>query len=373
MKRRVQKTGSKGKVLVGMSGGVDSSVAAALLQKQGYDVTGGFIKNWSDTKDLWTGECAWRGERRDALRVAAKLGISLLTFDFEKAYRARVLDRMFAEYERGMTPNPDVLCNEEIKFGLFFEEAMRRGFDDVATGHYAQVKRDKNGITHLLKGKDPNKDQSYFLYRVPQAALRKTLFPVGHLPKTRVRLTAERLGLPTAQKPDSQGICFVGKLDFHTFLRKRLKEKPGDIITEDGTVIGTHDGLDSCTIGQRAGLQVKKDGRAWYVAAKDRKQNRLIAVPNREHPLLYTREALVEDMHWSAGTPPKGLEGKGVKAEVAIRYRQKPEKALLTSRKNGVFITFVKPVWALAPGQSAVFYAGQECLGGGFIAEEPLK
>ncbi len=370
---KIINTKSKGKVLVGMSGGVDSSLAAALLQKQGYEVTGGFIKNWSDTKDLWTGECQWRGERRDALRVAAKLGISLLTCDFEKAYRARVLDRMFAEYKRGITPNPDVLCNEEIKFGLFFEEAMRRGFDYVATGHYAQVKREKNGVTHLLKGKDPSKDQSYFLYRVPQAALAKTLFPVGHLPKTRVRLMAERFELPTAHKPDSQGICFVGKLDFHEFLRKRIKESPGEIVTENGTVIGKHDGLDGYTIGQRAGLQVSKDGRAWYVAAKDRVRNQLVAVPDREHPLLYAKEAVVTDMNWSAGRPPKGLDGKGIKAEVAIRYRQKPEKALLILGKNGVNVRFVKPVWALAPGQSAVFYAGQECLGGGFIAEEPLK
>src|SRR5574337_68993 len=201
----------KKKVLVGMSGGVDSSVSAALLVKEGYDVTGGFIKNWSDTKDLWTGECQWRGERRDALRVAAKLGIPLLTFDFEAAYRERVLNRMFSEYARCVTPNPDVLCNEEIKFGLFFEAAVNAGYDFVATGHYAQVKRDSEGTAHLLKGIDPAKDQSYFLYRVSQEALQKTLFPIGHMHKTDVRLLAEELGLPTAKKPDSQGICFVGK------------------------------------------------------------------------------------------------------------------------------------------------------------------
>ena len=184
----------KQRILVGMSGGVDSSLSAALLVEQGYEVVGGFIKNWSDSKDLWTGECQWRGERRDALRVAAKLGIPLLTFDFEEQYRARVLDRLFKGYEEGETPNPDVLCNEEIKFGLFFEQAMKLGFDAVATGHYAQVRHDPDGSAHLLKGLDENKDQSYFLYRVSQAALRKTFFPVGHLQKTEVRALAAQQG-----------------------------------------------------------------------------------------------------------------------------------------------------------------------------------
>lgn len=361
------------KVLVGMSGGVDSSLAAALLLKQGYEVTGGFIKNWSDTKDLWTGECQWRGERRDAFRVAAKLNIPLLTFDFEKEYRARVLDRMFEEYEAGFTPNPDVLCNEEIKFGLFFEEAMKRGFDFVATGHYAQVSRSTYHvarISHLLKGKDSDKDQSYFLYRLSQDVLRKTLFPVGHLKKTKVRQLATKYQLPTAMKPDSQGICFVGKLDFHEFLRKRIKERPGDIITEDGAVVGQHDGLDAYTIGQRQGLQVSKDQRPWYVAAKNRKKNQLIIVPRRDHPLLFSKEALIGDLNWTTGQSIKD----GSKIEVAIRYRQKPESARIThdASRNIYKLAFKKPIWALAPGQSAVLYQGKECLGGGFILEKTL-
>lgn len=353
------------KVLVGMSGGVDSSVAAALLKQQGYDVTGGFIKNWSDSKDLWTGECQWRGERRDAMRVAAKVDIPLLTFDFEKQYRVRVLDRMFSEYARCLTPNPDVLCNEEIKFGLFFEAAMKLGFDYVATGHYARLSRD-DGRAHLLKGIDPAKDQSYFLYRVPQEVFQKTLFPIGHLPKPEVRALAESFKLPTAAKPDSQGICFVGKLDMREFLRKKIEPTPGEIITAEGDVIGRHDGLDAYTIGQRQGIGVSKDRQAWYVAGKDREKNRLIVVPDREHPLLYRREAFLTDVHWIN-------EPTGNRVDVAARYHQPPEAAVLERSGDGWKLTFDRPVWALAPGQSAVIYQGDECLGGGFIAEAPLE
>ncbi len=359
----------KKKILVGMSGGVDSSLAAALLQQQGHEVVGGFIKNWSDSKDFWTGECQWRGERRDAFRVAAKLGIPLLTFDFEKEYRTRVLDRMFDEYQRGLTPNPDVLCNEEIKFGLFFEAAMKAGFDGVATGHYARVKRDRQGVTHLLKGRDPNKDQSYFLYRLPQSVLSKTLFPIGHLHKSKVRQLAEKVDLPTAQKPDSQGICFVGKLDFHEFLRKRIESVPGDIVDPDGKVLGQHDGLDAHTIGQRQGLKVG-GGHPWYVASKDRSTNRLIVVPDREHPLMYAKEAELLEVNWTAGEPLFGRTGLPV--QVAIRYRQKPESAMLIKQGDRFVAKFRRPVWALAPGQSAVIYRGAECLGGGFIADHPL-
>ncbi len=359
---------SKKRVLVGMSGGVDSSLSAALLVEQGYEVVGGFIKNWSDSKDLWTGECQWRGERRDALRVAAKLGISLLTFDFEEQYRARVLDRLFKGYEQGETPNPDVLCNEEIKFGLFFEQAMKLGFDYVATGHYAQVRHDADGSAHLLKGLDTSKDQSYFLYRVSQAALQKTLFPVGHLKKTQVRDLAAKHGLATATKPDSQGICFVGKLNFHEFLRKRIPPTPGDIVTSEGVVLGKHDGLDAYTIGQRHGLHVSHEHAIWYVAAKNHTKNQLIIVPEREHPLLFTREAQVGDLHWT-GLTPIGSGGP-CEIEVAIRYRQKPEHALLKLvDSKTVALRFAEPVWALAPGQSAVFYREQECLGGGILLD----
>lgn len=350
---------AKRKILVGMSGGVDSSVSAALLVEAGYDVTGGFIKNWSDTKDLWTGECQWRGERRDALRVAAKLDIPLLTFDFEKEYRSRVLDRMFREYESGITPNPDVLCNQEIKFGLFFEAAMKLGFDGIATGHYAQIK-DENGVAHLMKANDPDKDQSYFLHRVSQEALSKSLFPIGHLPKAQVRELAEKFELPVAQKPDSQGICFVGKVDFHDFLRKKIAPQPGDIVTPAGEVIGKHDGLDAYTIGQRHGLKVNKEGKVWYVAAKNRDKNQLIAVSDREHPLLYKTEIGLRDIHWIAGRP------SNENVELAVRYHAD----LVPGKLSGDQLILDIPAWAPAPGQSAVLYQGDECLGGGFIAEE---
>jgi len=364
---------SRSKILVGMSGGVDSSLAAALLVEAGYEVVGGFIKNWSDSKDLWTGECQWRGERRDALRVAAKLGIPLLTFDFEKEYRTRVLDRMFAEYERGLTPNPDVLCNQEVKFGLFFQEAMRLGFDAIATGHYARVVVDQQGLVHLLKGSDPDKDQSYFLHRLSQDVLRHTLFPIGHLHKSEVREEALKRELATANKPDSQGICFVGKLDFHDFLRRKIAPTPGEIVTPEGTLVGQHDGLDAYTIGQRQGLKVNQDQRAWYVAGKDREHNRLIVVSDREDPLLYAKEAIITDVHWCA-VDPLAVDGS-TEVEIAIRYRQPPTPAQIQSFPSPIpslQASFYDPVWALAPGQSAVIYRGEECLGGGFLQDPTL-
>ncbi len=358
------------RILVGMSGGVDSSLSAALLVEQGYDVIGGFIKNWSDTKDLWTGECHWRGERRDALRVAAALGIPLYTFDFEQTYRAKVLEHMFAAYAAGMTPNPDVLCNQEIKFGLFFEEAMKMGCDGMATGHYARVRRDEDGCTQLLKGVDPEKDQSYFLHRVSARALAKTMFPIGHLTKTQVREEAERRHLSTAHKPDSQGICFVGKLDMHDFLRQRIPASPGEIVDPDGVVLGHHDGLDAYTIGQRQGLMLHQGQHAWYVAAKDQVHRRLIVVPDREHPLLFSHEATVSRVHWLASNHAVGaLVGDKQVIEVMVRYRQRPISAEIMGGPDRYRILFREPVWAVAPGQSAVFYQGEACLGGGVLVD----
>lgn len=357
------------KILVGMSGGVDSSVAAALLVKEGYEVVGGFIKNWSDTKDLWTGECQWRGERRDALRVAARLGISLLTFDFEDRYRERVLGKMFAEYEAGRTPNPDILCNEAIKFGLFFEEARRLGFDGVATGHYARSSKDDAGA-HLWKGIDTNKDQTYFLQRMSSEALSRTLFPIGHLEKKAVRELAATFFLPTATKPDSQGICFVGKIDFHEFLRKKLVSKPGPILTADGEYLGEHDGIDAYTIGQRHGLQVNKDQRAWYVAAKERTKNALIMVPDAKDPLLLKTRFRIGETHWFSSMVARS---QTLRAEVMVRYRQTPVTATLTRLSDETYEVHAEtPVWAPAPGQSAAIYQGQECLGGGILLEDEV-
>lgn len=360
--KKIQRKGKK--VLVGMSGGVDSSLAAVLLLEQGYVVIGGFIKNWSDTKDLATGECAWKAERRDAMRVAARLGIPLVTFDFEEDYRKKVVDTMFAGYAQGITPNPDVLCNEEIKFGLFLEEARKLGCGFVATGHYARIKRDAAGVAHLLRGSDPDKDQSYFLYRVPQAALAMSLFPIGHLKKAQVRNLAKRRKLPVADKPDSQGICFIGKLDMVAFLRKKIPSKPGDIVDEEGNVLGRHAGLDGYTIGQRERILVAKGGEPWYVADKDAGTNRLIIVQGAEHPRLCSRAIEMSDLHWVSGKAPDYPQ----ECLVQVRYRQEPVKAILTSAGRGrVRVEFKRPVKAVAPGQSAVVYRGAECLGGGII------
>lgn len=368
---------TKPKVLLGMSGGVDSSVSAVLLQKRGYDVIGGFIKNWSDTRDLWSGECQWRGDRRDAMRVAAKLDIPLLTFDFEDLYRKKVVDKMFKAYAKGMTPNPDVLCNQEIKFGVFFQAAKKLKADYIATGHYARIRRDQKNVAHLLRGSDPDKDQSYFLHRVTQQALRKTIFSIGKLRKSEVKKIAKSLGLATAEKKESMGICFIGKQPMKEFLRTRIKSKPGEVVDPNGRVIGTHDGLDAVTIGQRHGFSVRVFGCSgvrlprhrrgvcgpWYAAAKDPKSNCLIAVPGREHPDLYSKEAVVGDLHWITERP----KAKRQALNAVVRYRQKPIPITITYRKGKLHLKFKRPVFAVAPGQSAVLYKGSECLGGGVI------
>ncbi len=348
-----------------MSGGVDSSVAAALLVKRGYKVVGGFIKNWSDSKDVWSGECAWRGERRDAIRVAAKLGIPLLTFDFEDQYRSKVVGPLFEGYARGTTPNPDVLCNQFIKFGLFFHEMKRLKLDFVATGHYAQVKQDRQGVAHLYRGRDPEKDQSYFLHRVDQKALRHAIFPVVDKKKAEVRRLARSLGLPTAEKEESMGICFIGKQDMTKFLRTRIPSKPGDVVDPNGRVIGRHTGLDSVTVGQRHGFSVSHPGGPWYAAVKDPAANCLMVAPGREHPALYASEAAVGDLHWVTGKSATGLRG----LSAVVRYRQRAVPAAVHHTEHGrVRLAFKKPVFAVAPGQSAVIYKGRECLGGGVIA-----
>lgn len=364
-------------VLVGMSGGVDSSVTAALLVKAGYNVVGGFIKNWSDSKDVWTGECQWRGERRDALRVAAKLGIPLLTFDFEEEYRKKVIAPLFDGYAHGTTPNPDVLCNQFIKFGLFWEEAKRLKMDYVATGHYARIRRSREldvgatrasppGNARLLRGLDPDKDQSYFLHRVDQTALRHALFPIGDKTKSQVRAIARGLGLSTAEKGESMGICFIGKQNMNAFLRTRIPSKPGDVVDPNGRIIGSHDGLDSVTVGQRHGFKISQPGGPWYAAVKDSSSNCLVAVAGREHPLLYVKEAKIGDVHW-IGKKPSRLS---IGLSAVVRYRQDAIPCRVTSHRDGTAtIHFKKPVFAVASGQSAVIYKGDECLGGGIIQE----
>ncbi|HWR00095.1 MAG TPA: tRNA 2-thiouridine(34) synthase MnmA [Candidatus Methylomirabilis sp.] len=355
-----------------MSGGVDSSVAAALLVKKGFRVVGGFIKNWSDSKDVWSGECAWRGDRRDAIRVAAKLGIPLLTFDFEDQYRKQVVTPLFDGYARGVTPNPDVLCNQFIKFGLFYHEMKRLKLNFVATGHYAQVKHDRKGVAHLLRGRDSEKDQSYFLHRVDQMALRHALFPVGDKKKADVRRIAHSLGLPTAEKEESMGICFIGKQNMTAFLRTRIQSKPGDVVDPNGRVIGRHKGLDSVTIGQRHGFSVSQpvpsnEARGpWYAAIKDPSANCLMVVPGREHPALYATTATIGDVRWVAGAAPAGKRG----LTAMVRYRQDAVPVSVHETGRGrIRLDFKKSVFAVAPGQSAVIYKGEECLGGGIILE----
>ncbi len=350
-------------VLVGMSGGVDSSVTAALLLREGYTVIGGFIKNWSDSKDAWTGECNWRGERRDAMRVCAKLGIPLLTFDFEKTYREKIISELFSGYASGSTPNPDVLCNEYIKFGLFFEEAMRLNMAYVATGHYAQIRQDTDGMAHMLRGVDPEKDQSYFLYRIPQVVLRKVLFPIGIYEKSHVRTLAAEFDLPTADKPDSQGICFIGKLDMQDFLRTRIQPKKGNIVSDIGEILGTHEGIDGFTIGQRHGIRVSHGEEPWYVAEKNVEKNEIIVVQGSEHPKLFRRDIRVGDVHWMSGIRPNAE----FQCLVQVRYRQKPIPASAKIEGDVLILQCHESVKAIAIGQSAVVYDGEECLGGGVI------
>lgn len=343
-----------------MSGGVDSSVSAVLLKKQGYDVAGAFIVNWSDTKDI-KGECAWKEERRDAIRVAARLDIPLHTFDFEKEYRKWVVDYMMKEYRRGRTPNPDILCNKFVKFGLFYRAAQKKGYNTIATGHYARIKKTKSQY-QLLKGADKNKDQSYFLYSIDYPVLPHVLFPIGDINKTRVRKIAASENLPVSDKPDSTGICFVGKIDLEDFLKQKIKPKKGDIIDLNGRRIGRHNGIFYYTIGQRHGFGIKGGGD-YYIVKKDVKNNLLIVARGRNNPALFSTHALAAELNW-LGSIKLPLQCK-----VKIRYRQEDQDCHLsaTSDKKSIMMIFKKPQWAVAPGQSAVFYKGERCLGGGVI------
>lgn len=362
-----------------MSGGVDSSLAAALLLEQGYDVVGCFLKNWSDTKDE-SGACAWRSERRDALAVAAKLGIPLVTVDAEEVYRAAVVDPLYAEYAAGGTPNPDVRCNEFVKFPALAAEAARQGCAWIATGHYAQV-RHGAGESVLRKAADAEKDQTYFLCRLPQALLAHTLFPIGHLTKAQVRDEARRRGIPTAEKEESMGICFVGTVSLPDFLRQRIPDAPGDIVAKDGTVLGRHAGIHRFTVGQRHGLGV--GGTApWYVVATDPGTRRVIVTQN-ENDLL-SQEMQVADVHWIASAPSLpatlGVRIRHRQEIVAAAVSEVPRRAAprddtntLSSRtdvrdpRSLLHIEFAHAVRAITPGQAAVFYDGDTCLGGGTI------
>lgn len=344
------------KVYVGLSGGVDSSVTAALLKEQGYDVTGVYMKNWS--QDLPGFECPWKQDFTDAKRVAVQLGIPFKMYDFEKDYRQKVVDYMIDGYKAGRTPNPDIVCNQEIKFKLFLEAALEDGADMVATGHYARVQDGK-----LLMAKDDNKDQTYFLYRVSEDALQKTLFPLGGYTKPEVRELAKKFGLVTAAKKESMGICFVGKVGIKEFLTHELGEQPpGNIIDQNGKVIGEHDGAIYYTIGQRHGLGVGA-GLPYYVVGKDMDKNEVYITTDLNDERLWNKEIKLTDMHWINDVPE---DGKQIK--VRTRHRAALVAGILRMQaKVGWHIELTEEIRALTPGQSAVIYDGETCLGGGII------
>ncbi len=340
---------NKPKVLVGISGGVDSSVAAALLVEQGYEVIGGFMKNWSSEKDAY-GVCEWEKEYRDAQRVAAHLNIPLHFFDFEAEYRAEVYDTMVAEYRAGRTPNPDVLCNQFIKFGYFLRAADELACEFVATGHYAGA---KDG--HLLRAKDEGKDQTYFLHRLTADQVRRSMFPLQVLTKDEVKAKAEAMGLFTATKEESMGICFVGELSIKEFLAHEVPQKPGDVVTEKGEVIGQHDGLAFYTIGQRHGFTQPGGGEPLYVAQKNFETGQLVVAP-KESGLLLSKEIELTDVHWISEPV----------TDCFVRLRHRAE--LIPATIEGQKVRLEKAQWGVTPGQYCVFYSETECLGGGVIA-----
>lgn len=343
-------------VYVGMSGGVDSSVTAALLKNQGYKVTGVYMKNW--TTDLPGFVCPWADDLADAKRVAVQLDIPFKVFDFQKEYKQQVVDYMIAEYQAGRTPNPDIMCNQEIKFDLFLKSAIADGADIIATGHYARVQDGK-----LLAGLDKNKDQSYFLYRVTEDALRKTLLPVGELTKPEVREEARKLGLVTADKKDSQGICFVGKIGIKEFLQNYVDAEPGDIIDKKtGKVIGQHDGAIYYTIGQRHGLHVG-GGLPYYVVGKDMDKNVVYVTTDLNDENLWKSELTLTNPHWINESPRVGET-----CEVRTRYRAALVSAeILRVDANEIYLKLSEPERALTAGQSAVLYRGDQVIGGGIV------
>ncbi|PZP94164.1 MAG: tRNA 2-thiouridine(34) synthase MnmA [Variovorax paradoxus] len=362
----------KQRVVVGLSGGVDSSVTAWLLKQQGYEVVGIFMKNWEDDDD--SEYCSSNVDFVDAAAVADVVGIEIEHVNFAAEYKDRVFAEFLREYQAGRTPNPDVLCNAEIKFKAFLDHAMRLGAEKIATGHYARV-RERDGRFELLKGLDPSKDQSYFLHRLTQAQLARTLFPVGELHKTEVRRLAAEIGLPNAKKKDSTGICFIGERPFRDFLNRYIAKEPGPIKDARGRVLGQHQGLSFYTLGQRQGLGIgglKEKGAPrgggehapWFVARKDMSSNTLWVVQGHEHPWLLSHMLEADDASWTAGQAP----APGSYAS-KTRYRQAEAPCALAAGANGAFtLEFGAPQWAVTPGQSVVLYDGDICLGGGVIA-----
>lgn len=357
-------------VVVGMSGGVDSSVAALILKNQGYSVLGLFMKNW-DEQDP-NGVCQAAKDYEDVQRVCERLDIPCHSVEFVGEYWDRVFKRFLADYEAGLTPNPDVLCNREIKFDAFYEKARALGGDLLATGHYCRTQL-QEGVGTLLKGVDAGKDQSYFLHQVDGARLANVLFPIGGLPKSEVRRMALEAGLPTHSKKDSTGICFIGERDFPEFLGRYLKGEPGEFRDVDtGAVVGRHRGYQFYTLGQRKGLGLGGAGDRWFVAGKEPRSNVVYVTRGGEHPALYSDELWADELSWVAGRPPEGIateSGEGLRCKAKVRYRQADQDcvATLDPASGKLRVRFDLPQRAVTPGQSVVLYQGELCLGGGVI------
>nr|WP_122012763.1 tRNA 2-thiouridine(34) synthase MnmA [Maliibacterium massiliense] len=353
------------RIVVGMSGGVDSSVAAALLKEQGYDVVGVFMKNWEEQDE--DGVCTATADYDDVRAVCDRLHIPYYSVNFVKQYWERVFRHFLDELRAGRTPNPDVLCNREIKFKAFLDFALQLGAARMATGHYAQLGRDDAGRCTLRKGSDPGKDQSYFLYMLGQRALSRALFPIGGMHKAQVRRLAEKYQLTTAHKKDSTGICFIGERRFKTFLAQYLPAQGGDILSMDGVKVGHHDGLMYYTLGQRKGLGIGGcgDGHPWFVVEKDLARNALIVAQGADPQELYARALAAEQVHWVAGEAPRAEQ---FAACAKIRYRQPDQQATVTrTGPDTLRVDFAVPQRAITPGQSVVLYQGDVCLGGAII------
>lgn len=345
---------------VALSGGVDSAVAAGLLIQQGYNVTGVFMKNWSGEEFGIEDQCPWRDDQESAETVCRYLKIPFRTYNFEKEYRRSIISYFFDEYRAGRTPNPDILCNQVIKFGSFLDKALEDGAHAIATGHYAGIQVNQNGTLDLIKAADPSKDQTYFLYRLSQKQLLQSLFPLARLKKTEVREIAKKLNLPNAKRKDSQGICFLGKIDVSEFLMKEIKSRRGDIVDIDtGKQVGTQIGVWYYTLGQREGLQIGGSGEPYYVCRKDVAENILYVAKGKDNPALYCKQITLSDIHW-INQPPDHTTRM---LSCQVRYRQD----LQPCRFSQNVVTFQKPVWLPAQGQSAVLIDNEIVLGGGII------
>lgn len=349
------------RIVVGMSGGVDSSVAALLLKKQGYDVIGVFMNNWEEDGD--DGVCTAESDWRDVRQVCDLLDIPYYSVSFAREYWDNVFSYFLQEYRAGRTPNPDVLCNREIKFKAFLDFALQLGASRIATGHFVRT----NGAGDLLRGVDAGKDQSYFLYMVHQEQLQRAVFPVGGMTKRQVRAIAEENGLPVSRKKDSTGVCFIGERRFKQFLQTYLPAQPGEMVSPEGEVVGRHDGLMYYTLGQRRGLGIGGcgDGRSWFVIGKDLERNQLLVAQGEDHPMLYSTQAVGGDVTWVGDAPLR--EGETLRCTCKYRYRQGDQPVEVTLRDGKLFLRSRVAQRAVTPGQSAVLYDGERCLGGAII------